>query len=63
MEKRNLNESLSMNECGRQTIEEKIIRATRFGKARERQLRRLKSGYPMGTRGHRPARREALHAR
>lgn len=56
-------ESRSLNEYVRQAIEEKIVRASGFDKARERQLRRLKKGYQMGTKGHRPAEREALHER
>ena len=63
MGKRNLNESGPMNECVGQSIEEKIVRASGFDKARNRQLRRLKSGLMIGTKGRRPAGREALHER
>jgi hypothetical protein len=52
-----------MNECVGQSIEEKIVRASGFDKARNRQLRRLKSGLMIGTKGRRPAGREALHER
>jgi len=56
-------ESRSLNEYVRQSIEEKIVRDSGFDKARERQLRRLKTGYKLGTKGRRPAEREALHER
>jgi hypothetical protein len=56
-------EDRSLNEYARLAIEEKIVRSSGFAKARERQLRRLKSGYEMGTKGRRPADREALHER
>jgi predicted HicB family RNase H-like nuclease len=56
-------EERSLNEYVRQAIEEKIIRASGFADARKRQLRRLKDGFGMGTKGRRPADREALHER
>ena len=56
-------EERSLNEYVRQAIEEKIVRSSGFAKARERQLRRLKDGFGMGTKGRRPADREALHER
>jgi hypothetical protein len=55
-------EDRSLNEYVRQAIEEKNVRASGFAKARERQLRRLKTGFRLGTKG-RPADREALHER
>jgi hypothetical protein len=56
-------EERSLNEYVRQAIEEKIVRSSGFSKSRERQLRRLKSGFSLGTKGRRPADREALHGR
>jgi hypothetical protein len=56
-------EERSLNEFVRQAIEEKIVRASGFAKARERQLRRLETGSGLGTKGRRPADREALHER
>ena len=56
-------EERSLNEYVRLAIEEKIVRASGFAKARERQLRLLKSGLGLGTKGRRPAVREALHER
>jgi hypothetical protein len=56
-------EERSLNEYVRRAIEEKIARASGFAGARERQLRRLKDGFEMGTQGRRPAEREALHER
>ena len=56
-------ESRSLNEYVRRAIEEKIVRASGFDKARERQMRRLKSGFRLGSNGRRPADREALHER
>jgi len=57
-------EERSLNEYVRQAIEEKIVRASGFAKARERQLSRLKRGYGLGTKGRRPAAdRETLHER
>jgi hypothetical protein len=56
-------EERSLNEYVRQAIEEKIVRSSGFSKSRERQLRRLKSGFSLGTKGRRPADREALHER
>jgi hypothetical protein len=56
-------EERSLNEYVRRAIEEKIARASGFASARERQLRRLKDGFELGTKGRRPADREALHER
>lgn len=56
-------EERSLNEYVRQAIEEKIVRASGFAKARERQLSRLKRGFRLGTKGWRPADRETLHER
>jgi hypothetical protein len=56
-------ESRSLNEYVRQAIEEKIVRESGFDKARERQLRLLKGGFKLGTKGRRPAEREDLHER
>jgi hypothetical protein len=56
-------EERSLNEYIRRAVEEKIVRSAGFDKARERQLARLRAGFPLGTKGARPARREALHER
>jgi len=56
-------ESRSLNDYVRTAIEEKILRASGFDKAREREIRRLKSGLRLGTNGRRPASRETLHER
>lgn len=56
-------EDSSLNDYVRRAIEEKIVRSSGFVEARERQLRRLKGGFVMGTKGRRPAAREALHER
>jgi len=56
-------ESRSLNDYVRRAIEEKIVRTSGFDKARDRQLGLLKSGLRLGTKGGRPASREALHER
>lgn len=56
-------ESRSLNDYVRRAIEEKIVRASGFDKARQRELRRLKSGIRLGTKGRRPVDRENLHER
>jgi hypothetical protein len=56
-------EERSLNEYVRQAIEEKIARNSGFADARKRQLRRLKDGFGMGTKGRPPADREAIHER
>lgn len=56
-------EERSLNEYVRQAIEEKIVRSSGFADARKRQLCRLKDGFGMGTKGRRPADREAIHER
>jgi len=56
-------EERSLNDYVRLAIEEKIVRASGFAEARERQLRRLKDGFNLGTKGRRPADRETLHER
>jgi len=56
-------EERSLNDYVRRAITEKIDRSSGFTKARERQLRYLKKGFDLGTRGRRPAERETLHDR
>jgi hypothetical protein len=56
-------EERSLNDYVKRAIEEKIVRSSGFVKARERQLRRLEDGFRLGTKGRRPADREALHER
>lgn len=56
-------EERSLNDYVRRAIEEKIIRSSGFAEARERQLRRLKDGLKLGTKGKQPVEREALHER
>ena len=56
-------EDRSLNDYVRYAIEEKIVRSSGFDKARDRQLKRLRGGFALGTKGRRPADREALHER
>ena len=56
-------EERSLNDYAREAIAEKIERSAGFAKARERQLRYLKKGFPMGTNGKKPAERRELHER
>ncbi len=56
-------EERSLNDYVRLAIEEKIVRSSGFAEARERQLRRLKEGAKLGTKGRQPADREGLHER
>jgi hypothetical protein len=56
-------EERSLNDYVRQAIEEKIVRSSGFAKARARQVQRLEEGFRLGTKGRRPASREALHER
>jgi hypothetical protein len=56
-------EDRSLNDYIRHAIEEKIVRSSGFDKARDRQLKRLRGGFALGTKGRRPADREALHER
>ena len=56
-------EDRSLNDYVRDAIAEKIDRSSGFAKARERQLRYLKKGLDLRTRGRRPAERETLHER
>jgi len=56
-------EDRSLNDFVRDAIAEKIDRSSGFAKARERQLRYLKKGFDLGTRGRRPTERETLHER
>jgi len=56
-------ESRSLNDYVKQAIEEKIVRASGFDEARQRQLRRLKAGFRFGAKSRRPVSRETLHER
>lgn len=56
-------ESRSLNDYVRRAIEEKIVRSSGFDKARQRELRRLKSGVRLGLKERRPEDRENLHER
>jgi metal-responsive CopG/Arc/MetJ family transcriptional regulator len=53
----------SLSELLRQSIEEKVQEASGFRKARERQIRLLRSGLDLGTRGTLTITREDLHER
>ena len=56
-------EDRSLNSYVRKAIEEKVERTAGYAAARERQLERLEKGRPLGTKGRRPAGRDALHER
>jgi predicted transcriptional regulator len=56
-------EDRSLNDYVRAAIEEKIENASGYAKARERQLARLEQGLALGTKGRKPAGRDALHER
>jgi metal-responsive CopG/Arc/MetJ family transcriptional regulator len=53
----------SLSELMREAIEEKVKEDTGYKKARERQLRLLKVGLNLGTKGNLAFSREELHAR
>ena len=53
----------SLSELLRESIEEKVQEASGFRKARERQIRVLKSGLDLGTGGKLATTREELHER
>lgn len=53
----------SLSELMREAIEDKVKEDTGYKKARERQLRLLKMGLNLGTKGNLTFSREELHAR
>ena len=53
----------SLSELMKEAIEEKVKEDTGYKKARERQLRLLKKGLNLGTKGNITFSREELHAR
>ena len=53
----------SLSELMKEAIEEKVREDTGYKKARERQLRLLKKGLNLGTKGNITFSREELHAR
>lgn len=53
----------SLSELLRDALEEKVREDTGYKKARERQIRLLKTGLDLGTKGHIAISREELHAR
>ena len=53
----------SLSEVLRESLEEKVREANGYKKARQRQLRLLKQGLNLGTKGHITAAREELHDR
>jgi hypothetical protein len=57
------NKNKSLSGLFIEAIEEKVREDAGFKKARERQLRLLKAGLNLGTKGHPVASREELHAR
>ncbi len=58
-----IREQRTLNEYVREAISEKIERSSGFAKARERQLKYLKNGFTLGTRGKRTSTRDDLHER
>lgn len=53
----------SLSQFLRESLEEKVTDATGYKRAKERQLRLLRKGLHLGTKGHIATRREELHAR
>lgn len=56
-------EDKSLSELIREAMEEKIRGDTGYRKAKERQVRLLKMGLDLGTKGHVTISREEVHAR
>jgi hypothetical protein len=56
-------EDRSLNSYVLTAIEEKIERTAGYRAARDRQLGRIEKGFPLGTKGRRPAARKELHDR
>jgi metal-responsive CopG/Arc/MetJ family transcriptional regulator len=53
----------SLSELMRESLEEKVKEATGYQKAKDRQLRLLRKGFNLGTKGKITISREELHAR
>ena len=53
----------SLSELLRESIEDKVRDANGYKKARTRQMKLLKNGLDLGTKGHISTTREDLHAR
>jgi metal-responsive CopG/Arc/MetJ family transcriptional regulator len=53
----------SLSEFLRESLEEKVREANGYKKARRRQLKLLKEGLDLGTKGHITTSREELHER
>jgi hypothetical protein len=53
----------SLSQFMRESLEEKVREETDYNKARKRQLRLLRDGLDLGTRGQIDTSREELHAR
>lgn len=53
----------SINELVRESLEEKISKGTGYERSKKRQLRLLKTGFNLGTKGKIIISREELHAR
>ena len=53
----------SLSELMRESLEEKVRESTGYEASRERQLKLLKNGFDLGTKGHIPVPREDLHER
>jgi len=53
----------SLSQLLRESLEEKVADVTGYRRARERQLRLLRTGLKLGTKGHISTKREELHAR
>ena len=51
----------SLSEFLRESLEEKVREANGYNKARRRQLKLLKEGLDLGTKGHITTQREELH--
>ncbi len=56
-------EEKSLSELMRGSLEEKVKEATGYQKAKDRQLRLLRKGFNLGTKGKITISREELHAR
>ncbi|MGA1795099.1 MAG: CopG family transcriptional regulator [bacterium] len=56
-------EDKSLSEFLRETLEEKIKEANGYKKARSRQVKMIKTGFDLGTKGTITISREELHAR
>lgn len=58
-----LNKEKSLSRLLRESLEEKVKEATGYKTAKERQMRLLKKGLELGTKGHLKISREELHDR